>query len=247
MHKRGLGFIWLIFIIIVVGVIISSIIYFTVERRSETAQQNGTQTGETNASANQTAPGGATMCSNYETQDACEADSSNIGVLGHGGWSETGCDNNETECGCVWDANTTSCKLGIVNESSDGEKKEGIFFDLASINLTLENDGCIGGNETNSSGIYCNLSITGVFKNIGTEAINIEFLVYIIDATDTASFIDIITISTGLAVEAEKTISSVYLNIAPETYWVQMKVDSTNLIGEKDEDNNNIAKQIEVK
>jgi len=254
MKKRGISTVTsisiTIILLVVIGIVISAVTVLIINKAQESSQEDDAQDG--NADTSQA--GEAGECRDYISQGDCESDLENAGNSDQVGWTELNCALEEVNCVCNWNEGESLCELALLisegeeanetEENNESGSLDNLLFDLEAFNLSLVNDDCKSSNITNDT--FCNMSVSGIIKNVGSGAIDKEFLVKFIDGGDTYHIINLFTVNT-IESGAEKTFSFVYKNILKGTYWIQIKVDSRNDIEETNEENNEIVEMIEMK
>ena len=227
MKKRGIGTFTLVILVILSGLIVTSATFLILNRDQLFLQQEDIQAEDTDITQAEE----AIECTDYISKEDCESDPYNAGNSEQLGWTELNCALAEINCGCKWNEEESKCKISMISseeeeaneteESNESEVIEDLFFDLEALNLSLVNKGCKSSNITNDT--FCNVSVSGIIKNVGTGTIDKEFLIQFVDGGDIYHVINIFTVNTVEPGE-EKSFSFIYKNILEGNYWIQIKV-----------------------
>ena len=242
MDKRGLGFVAIIFAVIVAALLTAGI-YFIFIREYGAESLDSDVDDSTNISNNQTINESIAECSGYSSREDCELDSYKVGS----------CAEEVGKCSCIWDLNESSCGLNVeknqtINKTNETQQSGELFFDLKALSLKLDKGSCtnIVNNATNATTKNCTVNIMGTIKNLGTNTIETDFVVHFIDVTTDSSLIELFIISDSIATQEEKNVSVSAGGVGIGRYWVQFIVDASKKIAEKDENNNFLTKSINV-
>ena len=221
MKKRDYGSKW--FTIIIIVLIIGAIAYFFLNTKGE-EDISSEQAGEANSSENQTVTQEITACSDYKNQEDCLSNYYNVSA------------------NCAWNSTSNSCDLAVVDEEIDE-----MILDVEATSLNLENLGCkkVNITDANITVKECDVSIRGVFKNIGTATIDTDFSVHLLDITDRVVLIKVGSVVDPLAPQEEREITAVYNTTAGER-WIKLRVDPSLKLEEVNETNNEITEFIKV-
>ena len=240
MEKRGLGFISIIFAVVIAALLTAGIYFFFI-REDSTEILNKGMDKDANTSNNQTLGKKAVQCSDYTNKEDCQLDSYKVGA----------CSADAGKCNCIWDANTSSCKLNFessINKTINQTEDTELIVDLKAINLRLDKGDCVNviNNATNSTTKNCTINIMGTIKNLGTNTIETDFVVHFIDVTTGSFLIKLVTVSDSIVSQEEKNITASKGGVGTGEYWVQFVVDASKKIAEKDEKNNFLTEAINV-
>lgn len=174
------------------------------------------------------------ICSDYENQEKCEEDSYFLANSNHSGWADFDCNDELVECKCTWN-NNSSCILNASAKENEIEDN----FDLKAEALYLDLMNC------NSNESICDVFIVGIIINQGTEIINPDFRAYFVDS-GRSSLIKLFRINDSFPSGGSMNISYTYENVSFGDLYIKFAVDTTFVIDELDETNNEISDTIGI-